>query len=308
MKKVISFIMVAVIMLSSLCVTSFAATPSVGISVSYGNGYSYVTISTKSGTVYYTTDGSVPTNKSTKYTGKFKVTKPLKVRAVLYQNGKKVKNVYKTVAVRTKTPTVKEYSNSSSEVARYKVTGAKNALFYYTTDGTTPSKSNGKLVVDNSISITKNCTLKIIAVQSGWKNSTVKTVKVTGIIKPEEYEQEVLRLVNVERKKKGLSPLTTTTALGKAADVRAKELKTLFSHDRPDGSSCFTVLDDYNIDRWASGENIAYGYRTPSAVVEGWMNSDGHRAKILNSSYTKMGVGYVTGSDGRAYWVQIFIG
>jgi len=54
-----------------------------------------------------------------------------------------------------------------------------------------------------------------------------------------------------------------------------------------------------------AGENIAYGQRTPQAVVNAWMNSSGHRANILNANYTQIGVGYV--ADGN-YWTQMFIG
>ena len=84
----------------------------------------------------------------------------------------------------------------------------------------------------------------------------------------------------------------------------AEDLPTLFDHTRPDGSSCFTALDEAGIRYRAAGENIAYGQRTPEQVVEAWMDSPGHRANILSSYFTAIGVGYR--SQG-SYWVQLFV-
>ena len=114
----------------------------------------------------------------------------------------------------------------------------------------------------------------------------------------------VVELVNQERAKQGLSPLSTMTNLTAAANIRAPELVVLFDHNRPDGTQCFTALREANVTGYfTAGENIAAGYSTPEAVVNGWMNSSGHRANILNSSFTHIGVGYYNG-----YWVQMFIG
>lgn len=119
----------------------------------------------------------------------------------------------------------------------------------------------------------------------------------------EDDISEVIRLVNAERAKEGLAALKTHTAISTAAQVRADELPTLFDHTRPDGSSCFTALDEAGVRYWTAGENIAAGYATPEQVVNGWMNSPGHRANILNSSFTTIGVGYH--AEGN-YWVQLF--
>lgn len=67
------------------------------------------------------------------------------------------------------------------------------------------------------------------------------------------------------------------------------------------------MMKQFGVSYTAAGENIAMGQRTPADVMNGWMNSSGHRANILNSSYTEIGVGYVTGSNGQTYWVQHFI-
>lgn len=123
------------------------------------------------------------------------------------------------------------------------------------------------------------------------------------------YAAEVIRLVNEIRTEQGLPELTTSSSLSKAAALRAEEIVTLYSHTRPDQSSCFTVLPAYGISYRAAGENIAAGQSTPSAVVNAWMNSPGHRANILNPNFKFLGVGYVSGRGSYGhYWVQLFIG
>ena len=121
------------------------------------------------------------------------------------------------------------------------------------------------------------------------------------------YASEVLNLVNQERSKAGLSPLTMNSAATEAAKVRAKEIVNNFDHTRPNGQSPFTALDAAGVSYRAAGENIAYGQSTPSEVMNGWMNSSGHRANILNGSFKEIGIGAYY-QNGRYYWVQLFIG
>lgn len=125
-----------------------------------------------------------------------------------------------------------------------------------------------------------------------------------------EYQAEVLRLVNVERAAVGLSPLEADLTLMQAAQIRADETVQLFSHTRPNGESCFTVLSELGISYRSCGENIAAGFSTPEQTVNQWMNSEGHRANILNPSFTHLGVGYVnrSGTQYRNYWTQMFVG
>ena len=121
------------------------------------------------------------------------------------------------------------------------------------------------------------------------------------------YEDEVISLVNAERAKYGLASLSKQTGAAKAAQIRAKEIVQSFSHTRPNGTSCFTVCKELGISYRSAGENIAYGYRTPAQVVNGWMNSEGHRKNILSASFTSIGVGcYQQG--GTLYWSQMFLG
>lgn len=120
----------------------------------------------------------------------------------------------------------------------------------------------------------------------------------------EEKQQEVLRLVNIERENAGLEPLTYYYSGQAAADIRASEISTYFSHERPNGTMFWEALRDQGVMFPSVAENIAAGYETPESVVEGWMNSEGHRANILDPTYTFIIVG-VTQDN---YWVQLFLG
>lgn len=122
---------------------------------------------------------------------------------------------------------------------------------------------------------------------------------------------EVLTYTNQYRAEVGAAALTLDTELTKAAMVRALEMAyaNYYSHTRPNGSTCYTVLDEMNIEYWAAAENIAAGYGTPQAVSEGWKNSSGHYKNMTNTAYTKIGIGYVKvniGSQYKTYWVQLF--
>lgn len=121
------------------------------------------------------------------------------------------------------------------------------------------------------------------------------------------YESEVVRLVNVERSKQGLKPLTSDWQLSRVARYKSQDMKdnNYFSHTSPTYGSPFDMMKSFGISYRTAGENIAKGQRTPSEVVNAWMNSSGHRANILNSSFTKIGVGYVAGGH---YWTQMFTG
>jgi len=116
------------------------------------------------------------------------------------------------------------------------------------------------------------------------------------------YAEEVLQYVNEARLSNNLSPLKLDATLSTAAEVRAREISTKFSHTRPDGTSCFTVLREFGIRYSVCGENIAIGYRDAKSVVNAWMNSSGHRANILNPNYKYMGVGKADNG-----WAQLFI-
>ena len=113
---------------------------------------------------------------------------------------------------------------------------------------------------------------------------------------------KVFEIVNQERIKAGVKPLKFNNDMYKAAMVRAKECDEMFSHDRPNGTSCFTALKEAGVKYFSAGENIAMGYRTPADVMKGWMDSEGHRNNILDPDFTDFACGvYKSG-----YWSQFF--
>lgn len=120
------------------------------------------------------------------------------------------------------------------------------------------------------------------------------------------YENEVIRLVNEQRVKNGLRELQADWELSRVARFKSQDMKdnNYFSHTSPVYGSPFEMIKNFGISYKSAGENIAKGQSTPQAVVNAWMNSSGHRANILNASYTKIGVGYV--ASGK-YWTQMFI-
>ena len=121
------------------------------------------------------------------------------------------------------------------------------------------------------------------------------------------YEHEVVRLVNEIRQQNGLKPLTENWELSRVARYKSQDMldNRYFSHTSPTYGSPFQMIKAFGLSYRTAGENIAKGYASPQAVVNGWMNSSGHRANILNASYTQIGVGYV--AQGH-YWTQLFIG
>lgn len=120
------------------------------------------------------------------------------------------------------------------------------------------------------------------------------------------FIRQVVNLVNAERAKEGLAPLTIDIKVQAAAQVRARECEQSFSHTRPNGSSFATALKEQNVSYRSAGENIAWGQRSPEEVMKGWMNSPGHRANIMNPNFTTIGVGYYQNANGTNYWCQLF--
>ena len=123
------------------------------------------------------------------------------------------------------------------------------------------------------------------------------------------YESQVIDLVNAERAANGLTALKANTKLSAVAELKAKDMRdnSYFSHTSPTYGSPFEMMTSMGISYRSAGENIAKGQKTPKAVMNAWMNSSGHKANILNSGYTEIGVGYVTDNSGGTYWVQMFI-
>ena len=132
----------------------------------------------------------------------------------------------------------------------------------------------------------------------------------TPVVVIDEFESRVLELVNAERSSAGLSALAFDVRLQAAAEAHSLDMALhtdCFTHDSCDGTAWVTRMRSY-YPTGGIGENIAAGYLTPEAVVTGWMNSPGHKANILNSSFLGIGVGYVYegGSRYGTYWTQDF--
>lgn len=125
-------------------------------------------------------------------------------------------------------------------------------------------------------------------------------------------EQQVLELTNAQRRQHGCGALSLDSSLVEAAGRHASDMvrRKYFDHTSPDGKSPFDRMKDAGYRGSSMGENIAVGYGSPQAVVDGWMKSEGHRKNILNCDYNRLGVGYDSGQVkpdwGNGSWVQNF--
>ena len=124
-------------------------------------------------------------------------------------------------------------------------------------------------------------------------------------VNAEAMASEVIRLTNIERSKAGRSALIYNASLQRGAMMRAKEISIKFSHERPNGESFTTILNECGAGH-ISGENIAAGQKSPELAVKAWMNSQGHKLTMLNKENLYIGVGFYQDNDGRYYWVQNF--
>jgi uncharacterized YkwD family protein/spore coat assembly protein SafA len=122
-------------------------------------------------------------------------------------------------------------------------------------------------------------------------------------------ENEVIRLTNIERSKRGLPALKANWQLSRCARYKSQDMinKNYFAHQSPTYGSPFDMIESFGIRMAAGGENIAMGQRTPKEVVTAWMNSPGHRGNILSTAFTEIGVGCAKNKSGSYYWTQMFI-
>ncbi len=122
-------------------------------------------------------------------------------------------------------------------------------------------------------------------------------------------ENEVIRLVNVQRAKAGLPALKTNWQLSRVARYKSADMasKGYFSHNSPTYGTPFQMMENFGLRFTAAGENIAYGQRTPAEVMQDWMNSPGHRSNIMSSSFSEIGVGLAKNKNGVCYWTQQFM-
>ena len=180
----------------------------------------------------------------------------------------------------------------------------------------TNTNSNGNTNIDKPSSNTNSndntTTNKPSDNNTTNNNTTVKPQEkpVTNNTDFSAYQQQVLNLVNIERTKRGLSPLTFDSNLSNVATKKSQDMvdKKYFDHTSPTYGSPFDMMNRFGVSYQAAGENIAKGQKTPEEVMNSWMNSSGHRANILSSNFTKLGIGIAKDSNGTLYWTQMFVG
>ena len=122
-------------------------------------------------------------------------------------------------------------------------------------------------------------------------------------------EKEVFDLLNKQRTQNGLSAFKLDTETLRVARIKAQDMvdNNYFSHNSPTYGTPFQMLNSFKISYKTAGENIA-GNSSNSAAVTAWMNSSGHKANILNSSFNYTGIGVVKGSKYGKIYVQLFLG
>ncbi|MFE6175445.1 CAP domain-containing protein [Streptomyces sp. NPDC056464] len=121
---------------------------------------------------------------------------------------------------------------------------------------------------------------------------------------------EVVELTNRERTRAGLHPLAIDPTLATAARAYSTDMavRAFYSHTSPEGTQPWDRAAAAGSRMRTIGENIACGQRSPAEVVEGWMNSPGHRANILKRDFTHIGIGFAGGGPAGTYWTQLFGG
>ncbi len=122
-------------------------------------------------------------------------------------------------------------------------------------------------------------------------------------------EDEVIRLVNIQRAKAGLQQLKKNWELCRVARYKSADManRGYFSHTSPTYGTPFQMMENFGLRFTAAGENIAYGQRTPAEVMNDWMNSPGHRSNIMSGAYNQIGVGLAKNKNGVCYWTQMFM-
>lgn len=194
-------------------------------------------------------------------------------------------------------------SNCSLTNYALSLIGAKNSTY---TAGNSGSCAGGNCT-QNSTCVGGNCAQNSTCTDGncGTVDDCADGSCATDTAAVSSEVNDVLALVNKARAQNGLGKLTLSSELNAVAEIRAKEIVKSFSHTRPNGTSCFTVLKENGVSYRSAGENLAYGQKSASAVMNAWMNSSGHRANILGKSFGKIGIACYK-LNGVKYWVQIF--
>lgn len=176
---------------------------------------------------------------------------------------------------------------------------------------TTPTKTTTTKATPTKTTPTKTTPTKTTpAKATPTKAAPAKTTTAPNLTENNKLEKEVVTLVNQERSKQGLAPLKHNLELSNVARTKSEDMRdnNYFSHTSPTYGSPFDMMKKFGITYTAAGENIAMGQPTAASVMNGWMNSPGHKANILSANFTEIGVGVAKDKDGTIYWTQQFIG
>ena len=200
-----------------------------------------------------------------------------------------------------KSYTVSEITNSGSyaNAANLKWTSTNTKVV-------TVKKGSGNKAVLKAVGTgTANVKITLFNGKTATCKVTVNCSDINSAKTEKDYytlSYKVYEIVNQERIKAGVKPLRFNDKVNKAAMKRANECHKYFSHTRPNGKDCFTVFSEFGIKQSYAGENIALGYSAPKYVMEGWMQSKGHRDNILNPVFTDFGCGVCSTGE----WTQLF--
>ncbi len=259
--------------------------------------------------IFYTTDGSLPSDKTTPYVREIPIilTESTRIRCAAYQDGKLVENSALTVKIRTAKPSASKDGGCYSDNIRVKLTCPdEDAVIRYTTDGSNPTEKSR--AYSKPLLLKSDTTLRFAAFSDDHAVSRTVTEEYNiGVVYAQEQRQALFELVNRTREQYGLAPLEELPQLSDIAQLRAKECAVWFSHYRPDGTKWDSLLAQEGLRRSVRAENIAYYYPTAKQVLNNWMNSTYHRANILSPNTRYIGIGYYD-SGSNVYWTQIFLG
>ncbi len=260
--------------------------------------------------VYYTTDGTVPTQSSELYTA----AKPIvignntRIRSAAYQDGRLLGYDSITVKIHTAAPKASAASGTYDKPFSVALTCPdKTARIYYTTDGSVPTKN--ATLYTAPIEIKEDTQLKFVALRSGRNYSKyyVKNYRISSDTYAEPQRQDMLELVNELRRSYGLCELQPLPELSDIAQQRAEECAIYYSHWRADGTKWDHLLALAGLKRNVRAENLAYYYPTAKQAINAWMDDYYHRTNMLDPDARYIGIGFYSNGYSN-YWSQLFIG
>ena len=247
---------------------------------------------------YYTNNSAIATVQ--KSGGLIKAVAPGSTTVYVKLNNGKTATCTVTVKAMATSVTLnaKSLNLETGNTYTLKATIPSGTAAYYKTFSS--SNTNVATVSSSGVVTAKNAGTAKITVKLNNGASATCTVYVKKSLDATEREMEAL--INQYRQSLGLKPLTVTVGLQEAADIRAEEICQYFSHTRPNGTNCFSVLKELGISYKKSGECLAGYYSDPATTLTQWKNSSGHNNIITDPDFTHMATGCYE-EDGYYYWV-----